>query len=288
MEVLRALGALADGPTAATGAIAAALGLPTPTAADHHATFDAQLPPYASIYLGAEGMIGGDARDRVAGFLRALGASPPAEPDHLATLLGAAAALVERSGTAADEQHDAWRDSADALVHEHLRPWLVPYLDRVQALDGPYGPWAALLAEVLDGLGPHPEPGLPVHLRQAPPALGPAVEASDVVASILVPARSGIILTRADLLRMAEQLGLGVRVGERRFVLAALLGQSPGPVLDRLAAAAAAQADDHRRHIGRLPEIAGWWAGRADATAARLGALASDAAAVVTALEHGS
>ena len=60
----------------------------------HTDLFVFQLQPYASVYLGAEGMLGGEARDRIAGFWRALGASPPSEPDHLATML----ALLRRSG----------------------------------------------------------------------------------------------------------------------------------------------------------------------------------------------
>ena len=33
-------------------------------------------------------MLGGEARDRIAGFWRALGLVPPPEPDHLAVMLG--------------------------------------------------------------------------------------------------------------------------------------------------------------------------------------------------------
>jgi hypothetical protein len=34
-------------------------------------------PPYAAVYLGAEGGFGGEAADRVAGFWRAIGVPPP-------------------------------------------------------------------------------------------------------------------------------------------------------------------------------------------------------------------
>ena len=57
--------------------------------------FGFQLYPYASVYLGSEGMLGGEARDRIAGFWRAIGEPPPSEPDHLAVLLALYARLCE-------------------------------------------------------------------------------------------------------------------------------------------------------------------------------------------------
>src|SRR5207244_505396 len=93
-EVLRALAVLCEAPAPGQERVAAALGIaPAPRADEWAELFLFELPPYASIYLGAEGMIGGEALDRVAGFWRALGLEPPPEPDHLAALLGLAAAL---------------------------------------------------------------------------------------------------------------------------------------------------------------------------------------------------
>jgi soluble P-type ATPase len=94
-EALRALGVLVEPPGPKHAAIGEALELPPPPSADEHmAVIGFQLPPYGSIYLGAEGMVGGEARDRVAGFWRALGAAPPREPDHLSVLCAALAALA--------------------------------------------------------------------------------------------------------------------------------------------------------------------------------------------------
>ena len=97
MEVFRALAALCEPPGPQTGTLAAALGLdgPVPDEAGHTELFLFQLYPYASVYLGPEGQLGGPARDRVAGFWRAVGLTPPAEPDHLAALLGLLAALAD-------------------------------------------------------------------------------------------------------------------------------------------------------------------------------------------------
>ena len=78
-ELFRALGAVAGEPADARTACAA-LGLAGPGNAEHTEVFVLNCPPYASVYLGAEGGLGGEAADRVAGFWRAIGVPPPAEP----------------------------------------------------------------------------------------------------------------------------------------------------------------------------------------------------------------
>src|SRR5437764_4107878 len=95
MEIFRALAVLAEPPERPEVARLAALlelGGP-PSASEYTETFVFRLYPYASVYLGAEGMMGGEARDRVAGFFAALGQTPPPEPDHLSTLLATYARL---------------------------------------------------------------------------------------------------------------------------------------------------------------------------------------------------
>src|SRR3712207_5397944 len=97
MELFRALAVLVEPPgRPGVARVAEALGLgAVPEASAYTELFVFRLYPYASVYVGAEGMLGGEARDRVAGFLAALGHEVPAEPDHLALLLGAYAGLCE-------------------------------------------------------------------------------------------------------------------------------------------------------------------------------------------------
>ena len=112
MELFRALAALAEPPDrAGVERLAAALGLgDLPAASEHTEVFVFQLAPYASVYLGAEGMLGGEARDRVAGFWRALGQAPPAEADHLTLMLALYARLSEFEAGEADAARRAgWR-----------------------------------------------------------------------------------------------------------------------------------------------------------------------------------
>jgi TorA maturation chaperone TorD len=255
-ELLRALAAHCAAPSAA---VAGALDLPVPTAAEHTELFGFQLYPYASIYAGAEGMLGGEARDRVAGFWRALSATPPAEPDHLAALLGLHATLVDEPGPRA-------RHARHALLWEHLLSWLPVWLARLsEVAPASYASWGSLLRDFLvaeaEELGP--PAAAPLHLRLAPPGGG--------VETVLAAVRSGVVLTRADLARAGRELGLGLRQGERRYVLDALLAQQPAAVLGWLAGEAGRQAAMHRSAPRAWRPVVAHWAERADATAAALG-----------------
>lgn len=285
-ELIRALGALAEPPQAQHGALAAAMGIPCPTAAEHADVFLFQLFPYASVQLGPEGKLGGVARDRVAGFFRALGQTPPTEPDHLAVLLGAYASLVER----ADEAHDdtgraAWARARQALLVEHILSWLPAFGRRVADIGGPaYRGWAGLLDELLAAEAartPAAATQLPRHLAEAAllpdPRQGPV---DDFLEGLLAPGRTGLILTASDLARAADDLGLGRRVAERRFVIRALLDQDPEGFLGWLGAAAAKASSDWDSHwLVRTPTGA-WWRDRSATTSDLLAQLAADARSI--------
>jgi TorA maturation chaperone TorD len=279
MELLRALAALAEPPDPGTNRVARTLGLETDLdPADHTELFTFQLPPWASIYLGPEGMLGGEARDRIAGFWRAMGASPPAEPDHLTVLLAAYASLVEGEAEAAPDDRAAWRRLRHAFFWEHVASWIFPYLRRVDELAaGPYRHWGSLLADVLcaeaDTLGPPAR--LPLHLRAAGPPPD-QVDGAAVLEAVLVPARSGIILTRADLARAAQAVGLGLRMGERRYILQGFLDQAPEATAAWLADEAARQSRLHAS-AEAIPLITEHWRDRARATAGRLAGTGSSA-----------
>ena len=116
MELYRALGSLIEPPAPEHVRLARALGLPAVPAEEEHAAVVAfQRHAYASVHLGGEGMIGGEVRDRVEGFRRALGLEegghagaetagagrPPGAgvaPDHLAALLSHRPATASRGG----------------------------------------------------------------------------------------------------------------------------------------------------------------------------------------------
>lgn len=267
-EVFRALGALCEPPDPAHSGLAAALGLPAPPdAASFTDAFVFQLVPYAAPYLGPEGMLGGEAADRVAGFWRALQLTPPAEPDHLAALLGLYAALGEReSAEMRPDRAGAWREARRALLWEHLLTW-VPAYTRAMTVVAPgfSSAWArllraALLAEARVLAAP---PSAPLHLRDVPelPAAGP-----DLIRALLAPSRSGLFITRSDLMSAAAATGLGARVGGREFTLRALLDSDQPAISAWLAGHAASWAKRHRADVPSLPRIAEHWLGRAQAS----------------------
>ncbi len=267
--LLRALADLAARPHAGSNAIAEALELPRPpTSAEHTDLFDFQLYPYGSVHLGEGGMLGGDARDRVAGFLRVLGVTPPPEPDHLVVLLHAYADLTDLADAGGPRAEHA----RSVLLHEHIGPWAGRFLVRVMDLGAePLRAWArltiAVLAAELEQHGPPPE--LPAALREAPVLPEPEeATAADWTAGLLAPVRSGLVIARADLTRAARDLELGARVGERAYTLRALLDQDARAVLGWLAAEAYRQADGLAAVAATGgDDVAAWWRQRLHRTA---------------------
>jgi hypothetical protein len=261
-ELVRSLAACLEVPSPGLTPVIDVLGLPRrPTPAEHTDLLTFQLYPYASVYLGPEGQLGGVARDRVAGFLRALEVVPPAEPDHLVVLLGAYAELLDLD---AGEGSRA-RHARTVLLHEHLWSWVIRFTARVREL-GPaaYRHWAALLDAVLidevDRLGP--PRALPAHLREAPPLPDEDASTGAFLQGLLAPVRSGLVLARADVARIARELDLGLRVGERAYMLRALLHQDAAATLDALAGEARRQ---HATVVGD-DVVAGFWRARLRAT----------------------
>ena len=298
MEIFRALGTLIEPPAAEHAHIAAALGLPAaPTAAEHARAVAQQRYPYASVYLGAEGMMGGEARDRIAGFRRALGLGQPGGPrrsahataDHLASLLGLLAAVDEWRRRESDGAREALLAQArDTLVWEHLASWAGPYLASFEGCGVAfYDAWASLLRDSLARL--YREMAfpdyLPAALRSAPELADPRREGGPAfISALLAPARTGVILLRGDLMRLADETGLACRAGERRYVLNAFFAQDPGAALKWLAGHAERWS---KRVAGAGPvPIAKWWSKRAAVTARLLGDLAAEVQTVTSAVQN--
>jgi TorA maturation chaperone TorD len=279
MELFRALAVLAEPPTDETARVAEALGLgELPEQSEYTDLFVFQLYPYASVYLGAEGMLGGEARDRIAGFWRALGQTPPLEADHLSVMLALYARLAELETDESDAvRHGGWRRARVAFLWEHLLTWLPAYLSKMNEIASPfYQRWSECLRDALwqeaRACG-RPEQ-LALHLRDATPLVDPREhEAGEFLQSLLTPLRSGMILVRSDLSRAARKLELGLRMGERKFVLKSLLSQDAGGMLDWLKDEANDWAARHHTHEEILGETATVWEHKALAAAALLSEL---------------
>ena len=283
MELFRALGALTEPPSDETAEIAALLALgDPPPAGEHERLFLFSLYPYASVYLGEEGRIGGEARDRIAGFWRAMSWTPPPEVDHLASLLGLYARLVdETTSLGSDPRHPATL-ARRAFFWEHLASWLPVYCHKLTAVArrGYYLRWAELLLESLveeaTALG-LPEV-LPLHLRSAPPLTDPRADgATGWIESLLAPARSGWIVVEDNLREVANELGIASRKAERAFALKALLGQDPKGVLLALGRRASEEAAKYDERLGSFGPVAEHWSARARRSADLLRELSADA-----------
>ena len=283
MEVIRALATLAEPPHPAHAPIARALDLPElPRPADHTGLFLFQLYPFVSFHVGAEGMLGGEAADRVAGFWRALGREAPDEPDHLTALLGLYAELADAEAREPEGPGRVLRrESRKALLWEHLLSWLPPWLHAVSHVAPPfYRRWSELLRAVLFSeaaeLGPPDR--RPLHLREAPLLEDPRTSGGDVfLLQLTAPVRTGMLLTRTDLARCAADLGLGRRAGERRFILKALLSSNPEAALGWLGREAARWRAVHQGYRAQAEAVSRFWTSRADSAQRLLDELAREA-----------
>jgi TorA maturation chaperone TorD len=278
-EIFRALAVFVEPPSAEHEAVSQTLDLgKLPSRAEHTDLFDLQLFPYASVYLGPEGMEGGEARDRIAGFWRVLELDPPREPDHLTVMLATYGALLDSAADAGDDAAN-WHHVARVFLHEHLLSWLPLYLRKVcDTTHGFYCAWAQQLRRVLGAaeLGPPTSLALPAALREAPPLPDPRKESGEAfLDGLLAPVRAGFILIREDLAGLARDAELGRRIGERKFVLKNLLAQDGKTVLTRLADQAAWAA---KAAPAAMPGVtARWWRQRAETTRALLTELAEEA-----------
>lgn len=279
MELFRALAVLAEPPGPETVRLAKYLDLgraPEPT--EHARLFLFELYPYASVYLGIQGMVGGEARDRIAGFWRAMGHPPPEEPDHLTVLLACYAQLREFEAREANgDRRAAIHRARAAFLWEHVLSWLPVYLAKLGQIGSPfYRRWAALLEEALaaEARDVGPPRSLPLHLREAPPLPDLArVDPDDLFRAVLTPVWSGIIVTRADLGRAGRQMGIGVRAGERLYALNGMFRQKPQPVLGWLEDEAAGWGERHEAGQPIFGIVARYWSDRARAMARHIGAL---------------
>jgi nitrate reductase delta subunit len=261
VELIRALGLLAEPPSGEHGRVAELLGLgEPPPASEYTELFLLNLYPYASVYLSEDGMLGGGPADRVAGFWRAVGQSPPAEPDHLSALLGLYVSLDE-AGEAEEDRAASLliSNAADTLLHDHLLCWVPSYLRAVATLGSPfYGGWAALLSEALQNAAcdraPAPESGANPHFAGLSRIGDPREQGGEAfLKGLLAPARCGFILSGTDLSRAARTLDVGSRIGERKFRLKALLSQDAEGTLRWLLSEATQWAAWHSSE--------GFWAG---------------------------
>jgi TorA maturation chaperone TorD len=276
MELLRTLAGLLEPPDATVSRLATTLELPSsPTPAEYAFVFQAQLRPFASIYLSASGEPGGEARDRIVGFWRAAGDAPPAEPDHLGRMLAFYATLLEREERESDEalRHAVARVRR-AFLWEQLLTWLPGYLTKVDLLaPQPYRRWAQLVEQAISretwraGVAA----SVPASLQRLPEGGDPpAGDVGALVRYLTAPARSGLILAPVDLQRAADEMHVRAPSGDVRSGLLTLAAIRLNPLLNWAAGEARRWEQRHERSRDLLPALTDHWMRRARATRALL------------------
>jgi TorA maturation chaperone TorD len=267
MDIIKALGELAEAPGPDQVRTARMLGLPgEPSRAEYTDLFVVQLYPYASVYLSPEGQLGGQVQDHIAGFWRVLHQPVPRDPDHVATLFSTYSQLANHTSNG-DEPYmqDLRRQMRHAFLWEHIASWILPFVARVRELGSPaYRGWGSLVLDAIEAEVNHagPPPMLPLHLRSAPP-LPRQSDLASLTPLLFSPVTSGVILTRADLGRCARDLGMQIRIAERRYTLGTMLEQNAVRVGDWLANEARRQADLIGHTAPSFRAIADHWEQRA-------------------------
>lgn len=278
-ELVRSLGAAVLTPPPGNGLLCEALDLPPHTGVDHTEVFVLSAPPHAAIHLGPEGKLGGEGLDRIAGFWRALGLRAPEDADHLGTLLMLYAELAQAERAASDDRRSAQMHRARAaLFHEHIWSWAPGYLAAVVGLGvSSTTAWARLTEQVLrDEYGELGAPeSLPLAMRAAPPGLEASDSYDEVLDALVAPIRSGTVLTHGDLSLCARRVGVGLRRGERRYALRAMLEQDAPATLAWLSSHARSWSQQHASASTGESDPSSWWSTRAAHTADLLQSMSS-------------
>ena len=243
-------------------------------AADHHRAFEWCAFPHQGVYLDPNGWADGTSAQQLRALYVGMGYEVPSDlpADHLSALLGALArALI----------HDHV-DEEGQLLDEHLLRWLPLFCSAVERVRLAFP--AALVGQLEELVLHHRElmdsRGGPLRFGFSP-AESILDEEDTTLAEIarflLSPPRSGIFLSREDILRLVRSVGCFAGFGDRQTML--LNGLRTAVQYERLPEFTAELAALHsaweqrleERVLGGLPRDLAWpWLSRSQHTRAVL------------------
>ncbi len=228
-------------------------------AADHYDQLIHNLNPHESIFLGVDGLVGGEIAAVAAAELQRLGyyrASATAEADHLGHVLGGLALLQAREAMVRGAGQPVLAQQSQTVqrqfLSERLLRWLSPCVIAMRSAGHLF--YAALADLTLALVGDHLQdlgPGLAADadwsLPTRPDILGDERTAlPDIAAYLLTPAYVGLVLTPATIRDLGRRLALPRGFGGRSQLLTNILR-------------AAAQYDQFGLVLTALGELATDW-----------------------------
>ncbi|MFT5459537.1 MAG: TorA maturation chaperone TorD [Myxococcota bacterium] len=259
---------LVDGPTDALADTVAALpaladawpaGDADARQATHHRVFGLEVFPYESVFVGADGVMGGDATGALRRDLQAAGfrgGRTDVEVDHVGLELAALSWLCAAEAEALEDDVDPApaRAHQARLLHRHVARWLPALSLAVHGLD-PWTQRVLALAEELvaahcTALGPTPGWTLPP--RPDDLLDDRRTGLARIARAWLVPAHSGWALSRQSIGRLAARAGVPSGFGPRWKMLEGVLAgavdhDSADAALDALADELARWRDGYAR-----------------------------------------
>lgn len=211
--------------------------IPDERAAAHYGLFGMNVPPYASIFLSDDRLLGGATSETAqtfyasVGYAAVAGADPGETPDHIGVELGLLAYLsgAEAGALADSVAHEAarMRHWQRRFMDEHLLWWLPGLALAIQNQDDPF--YAALASLALDlvrdhrrGLGDDLLAGSVTNPLSEPRAdllQDDKTSLKDIANLLLTPAQSGLYLSRDDITGLARSLQMPCGFGDRLLTL---------------------------------------------------------------------
>ncbi|MEZ4700212.1 MAG: molecular chaperone TorD family protein [Rhodothermales bacterium] len=186
--------------------------------------------PFASVYLEAEGQLGGRVSTEALDHYAASGFTPPADapaPDHVAVELAFMSRLsafrAEALKAGAQPAADRWGERLQAFMTDHVLHWMPIFLLSLRRQeDDRYAVLADMLLEVvLDHHAALPPVSPAAQARPEAPDLmaRPETTLKDIAVYVTRPVWSGLFVARDDIGRLGRTLGAPIGFGDRGQIM---------------------------------------------------------------------
>lgn len=217
--------------------------LPTPVdldeaAAEHHTLFSFNVLPYATLFVTADGILGGSVTNQMQQLYRQIGFVPdPATvaADHLGhqlTFLAHLSASEVEAVQNLPSTASIWSKRQAVFLNEHLLPWLLPCLVGVERAGSPfYASVARLTSSLLlshqNDLAPLDVAARAVKIDSDTPSLSiledERTSLRDIAHFLMTPCQSGLFLSSQTVGDIARQLELPRGFGNREQIFLNLM-----------------------------------------------------------------